>query len=132
MAGLAHRTQTRPPTRPLPRRDGRRVAEQHVGRRSVVSFTGELDLATGPELERPLNGAIERGAREVWADLTPCTFIAAGVHCLLDARRALTLLFRDFVVICEDTGAVRRVLTLTGAGSALELRASRTTAHRAR
>ena len=133
MAGLTHRTPTLPPTGEVVRRDARRVAELHIGRRSVVSFAGELDLATVAELERALTEAIERGSREVWADLTLVTFMdSTGVRCLLDARQALAELCRDLVVICGDTSAVRHMLTLTGAGSALELHASRTAAHRAR
>ena len=118
---------------PPKRRRGapQRVGESHVGRRSVVSFVGELDIASAPDLERALTRAIERGATDVWTDLSSTTFMdSSGVHCLLRTHRMLRELRRRFAVICGD-GPVRRVLTLTRADAVLELHADRTTAHRA-
>jgi anti-sigma B factor antagonist len=108
------------------------VNAQHVGRRCVVSFAGELDLATVPDLERALQQAIAEGAREVWTDLDATTFMdSSGVVCLLQTQFALAELKRHFAVICDPARPARRVLGLTGAAAQLELHPSRTAAHRA-
>jgi anti-sigma B factor antagonist len=103
----------------------------HVGRRCILAFIGELDVTTVGQLQRAVDLAVEQGAAEVWADLAGTTFMdSSGVHCLLDAERALSRLNRRFAVICER-GPVRRILTLTGADALIATYADRAAAHRA-
>ena len=108
-----------------------RVAERAVGRRHVVEFEGELDLASVADLERALARAAEGSPRELWVDLTSTVFMdCAGVHCLLRAQAVSAQHRRRFAVVCGG-GPVRRVLALTGADRQLDLYASRAAAHRA-
>jgi anti-sigma B factor antagonist len=109
-----------------------RLHELRVGRRCVVSFAGELDLATVAPFERAIGSAIDRGDAEIWADLSDTTFLdSAGVHCLLDAERRLSALNRRFAVVCAG-GIVARVLRLTGADGILATFPDRAAAHRSR
>jgi anti-sigma B factor antagonist len=108
-----------------------RVVQRQVGRRHVIGFEGELDIATVPALDRALEAAVADAATEVWIDLTETTFMdAAGVHCLLRARAALAPMNRRLAVICAD-GPARRVLALTGVDESLELFPDRAAAHHA-
>lgn len=54
----------------------------------VVSVPGEIDLATGPELERALLTLPEDGAVSVIVDLTGCSFMdSTGLNLLTRAQR---------------------------------------------
>ncbi len=58
----------------------------------VVEVIGDIDIATVPELEEPVVGAIERGRRPVILDLGGCTFIdSTGIRLVLRARHLLSL-----------------------------------------
>jgi len=113
------------------RRPRARVHELHIGRRHVLSFVGELDIATVPTLDRAITNAIERGAGQVWVDLRQTTFMdSSGVHCLMGAKQRLSQLNRRFAVVCE-AGPVRRILALTGADRAIATYRDRAAAHQA-
>jgi anti-sigma B factor antagonist len=54
----------------------------------VVSVTGEIDLATGPELERALLALPDEGVASVVVDLTGCSFMdSTGLHLLVRTQR---------------------------------------------
>jgi anti-anti-sigma factor len=90
------------------------VAAEHHNGTVVVRPTGELDLATAPELERVLGDLIGRH----WAlvvDLSEVTF--ADCAGLRPIRRALA---QPYLVSLRSSGVrpqVRRVLELTGLSS---------------
>lgn len=106
-----------------------RVDETAVGHRRIITFVGELDVATTPMLDRALERAA--GMTEIWIDLRRASFMdASGVHWLIRARNALAAAHRRFAVIC-GAGPVRRVLTLTAADQWLELYDDRAAANRA-
>jgi anti-anti-sigma factor len=113
------------------RRPRPRVHELHIGRRHVLSFAGELDVATVALLDGAVAAAIERGAAQVWVDLRQTTFMdSSGVHSLIQAERTLSRLNRGFALIC-DGGPVRRVLALTGADRVIPTYSDRASAHNA-
>ncbi len=85
-----------------------------------VRVTGELDLATAPQLEQTLQQADLRAPRVV-LDLRKLTFInASGVHVIVEAsRRARRCGHR--LVLVRGPSAVDRVLELAGASDVLEI-----------
>jgi anti-sigma B factor antagonist len=124
-----------PAAEPLPsaaeRRPQPRVHELHIGRRHVLSFAGELDVATAGMLDDAVAAAVEHGAAQVWVDLRQTTFMdSSGVHCLIQAERTLSGLNRRFALVC-DGGPVRRVLALTGADRVIPTYPDRASAHNA-
>lgn len=82
----------------------------------AISVRGELDLSTAPELEAPLEAALENGEGPILVDLSECEFIdSTGIALIVrawqrldggDGNRSL--------VICSYNDQVRRVLDITG------------------
>jgi anti-anti-sigma factor len=89
---------------------------------TVVSVSGELDLATASQLRAPLLAAVnQRPDSRVAVDLTNCAFIdSQGIATLLEAYRILagegpSEQTERLVVAAESEGVVR-TLELTGIG----------------
>lgn len=58
--------------------------------RATVAATGQLDMATAPELDRAVTQAREEGATEVVVDLAGVDFLdSAGVRVLVHQAREL-------------------------------------------
>ncbi len=82
----------------------------------TISVRGELDLSTAPELEDPLEQALENDEGSVLIDLTQCEFIdSTGIALIV---RAWQRLQGDgdgrALVLCSQNDQVRRVLEITG------------------
>jgi anti-anti-sigma factor len=87
----------------------------------MISVRGELDLSTAPDLERPLEEALESEDRTVLIDLSECEFIdSTGIALIVRAWQRLD----DgesgrSLVICSYNDQVRRVLEITGLGTSI-------------
>lgn len=77
---------------------------------------GELDLSTAPELEAPLEEALENDEGSVLIDLSQCEFIdSTGIALLVRAWQRLESGENGrALVICSHNDQVRRVLEITG------------------
>ncbi len=107
------------------------VNQRDVGRRTVLSVGGEIDIATAPILGAAVDRALTAGAAELWIDLAATRFLdSAGVNVLVQAKRRAHALNRRFVVICPR-GRIRRVLEISGMLAHLTVFEDRETAHRA-
>jgi anti-sigma B factor antagonist len=86
------------------------VDHRRFGDRAVVSVSGELDIATAPQLAAVL--ALAMGARpaELWIDFTPTTFIdSTGLNTVCAAHDRFD---GALTVICPPH--VRRVFEIAG------------------
>ena len=97
----------------------------HVSREgpvATVAVTGELDIATVPQLRAALT-AVEPGFEELVIDLSACTFFASsGISALLDENaRAAREGFR--LVVVKAPPEVHRIFDLTGLEKTLTFRA---------
>jgi anti-sigma B factor antagonist len=107
------------------------VSRLDVGRRTVLSVGGEIDIATAPALTTAIDQALDTGASELWIDLSDTEFMdSAGIHALFEGERLARRLNRSFVIICPH-GPVRRVLEITGLVAHFDVYDSREAAHRA-
>jgi anti-anti-sigma factor len=83
----------------------------------TISVRGELDLSTAPELEGPLEQALDSDDRSsVLIDLSSCEFIdSTGIALIVRAWQRLGS-GEDgrALVICSHNDQVRRVLEITG------------------
>jgi anti-anti-sigma factor len=92
-----------------------RIGELEQGVRTI-SVRGELDLSTAPDLEGPLEEALESGEGSVLIDLSQCEFIdSTGIALIVRAWQRLNSGENGrALVICSQNGQVRRVLEITG------------------
>ncbi|MGN6257019.1 MAG: STAS domain-containing protein [Solirubrobacterales bacterium] len=82
----------------------------------TISVRGELDLSTAPELEGPLNEALESNEGSLLIDLSQCEFIdSTGIALIVRAWQRLDSGENGrALVICSQNDQVRRVLEITG------------------
>jgi anti-sigma B factor antagonist len=107
-----------------------RVIRSVVGRRTVLSVYGEVDLGSAPLIADAVDEAMDSGALELWLDLSPVEFMdSTGVHLLVETKARLRPLNRRLAVICP-AGSVRRLLELAGVAHQLPLYDDRAAAHR--
>jgi anti-anti-sigma factor len=75
---------------------------------TVVFLTGELDMATAPELTGVLGPLVEHGPRVVVLDFSALSFIdSSGIAALVDAQQRLGEQQRRLAVHGAQQGAVR-------------------------
>jgi anti-anti-sigma factor len=82
----------------------------------TISVRGELDLSTAPELEGPLNHALESDEGSMLIDLSQCEFIdSTGIALIVRAWQRLDSGKNGrALVLCSQNAQVRRVLEITG------------------
>jgi len=89
-------------------------------RASVIAVSGELDLASGPVLEKELAQAIQGNGDQVIVDLRGLEFMdSSGLSILVRAHGAAQDAGRRFVLI-RGPKQVQRLLSLTGVAQRLE------------
>lgn len=89
----------------------------------VVVASGELDVASAPDLRRAVVSAVADGARQVVIDLTGVDFIDSfGLGVVIGAVKRVRAHEGRLAVVVAD-GPVRRAFELTGLDRVLELRA---------
>jgi anti-sigma B factor antagonist len=87
----------------------------------IVTWEGELDIATVPGLRTSLSDAAERGARRLVVDLTKVTFIdSMGIGAILNMKKRLGPDSRLAVVLAPNS-YVRVIFDVVGADSVVEV-----------
>jgi anti-anti-sigma factor len=75
---------------------------------AVIFLTGELDLATAPELTGVLGPVLEHGPQEVMLDLSGLSFIdSSGIAALVDSQQRLSTQKRRLSIHGAQQGALR-------------------------
>jgi anti-sigma B factor antagonist len=87
----------------------------------LVRVTGDVDLATSPQLRAALDDAIGAGADAVRLDMGGVTFLdSSGISVLVDAQQRLQDTSSKLVL--HGVGdQIKRVLEISGLGSFFEL-----------
>jgi len=96
---------------------------ESAGERLTFIPRGELDLATAPELEHRVLGAVREGAQAVVLDLRELTFMdSTGVRTIVAAHHVAEQTGHDFRVVrpARDS-VVSRVIEISGIDDALGL-----------
>ena len=93
----------------------------------VIAVRGELDLSTAPDLEGPLNAAVDGdGAASVLIDLSGCEFIdSTGIALIVRGWQTLEGNGGGRLAICSPNAQVRRVLDVSGLDQSIPVHASR-------
>jgi anti-sigma B factor antagonist len=99
------------------------VRHDHHGAMDVLEIAGKLDLASAPDLERAVNGALNGETGEFRLDLRGVTFMdLAGARALLWAQNNVESFGRHFVLIAP-TRPVRHALEIFELDRVLDIRA---------
>lgn len=86
-----------------------------------IELAGELDIATGPELEQALEAQLAQAATDLVLDLRGVTFIdSSGLRVVLVASRSASDEGRRLIVVPGD-GQVLRVIRLAQVEDRLDL-----------
>lgn len=91
------------------------TSTQTRGDQTIVTGTGEIDLATAPQLRQTLTGLIDRGRHRLVLDLFDVTFCdSTGLGVMVDAyKRIQTRYYGGHLrIVCGHP--VLRILELTG------------------
>jgi anti-sigma B factor antagonist len=96
----------------------------------VIAVRGELDLSTAPELEQPLEAAMESAGSGLVIDLAGCEFIdSTGIALIVRAWQQLgndsNGADRNRFALCCVNDQVQRLLDITGLGSAIPTHSTR-------
>jgi len=92
----------------------------------VLAVRGELDLSTAPDLEGPLDTAVNGGGGAVLIDLAECEFIdSTGIALIVRAWQQLSGNGGKGWAICCANDQVQRVLDVSGLDQSLPVHANR-------
>ena len=88
-----------------------------------MEVVGELDVATGPELEEAVSEELDAGRQEVVVDLAGTTFIdSSGLGSLIRAARAVEAARGSMTVHSPHGSEARLVIDLSETGGIVGLR----------
>jgi anti-sigma B factor antagonist len=91
-----------------------RVEVRSEGPASVLTLSGELDLASSPALEQELDRALEAGTNQLIVDLRELEFMdSTGLSVLVKAHQRVEEAGARFGVV-KGSAQVQRLLSLTG------------------
>ena len=96
----------------------------------MIEIRGELDLATAPDLEVPLDEATGAAEGSILLDLSDCEFIdSTGIAMIVRAWQQVDARSSNGgdgrVVLCCHNEQVRRVLEVTGLDQSISIYESR-------
>jgi len=101
------------------------VTEEPLPGGLALTVSGELDMATAPELRECLGAALDAGATRLVVDLSEVTFMdSVGLAAVLHARTRLLAGGRLALVVAPDSYA-QLVLEIAGMPRALAILADR-------
>jgi anti-sigma B factor antagonist len=90
------------------------ISEQSVDGTSVVTVSGEVDVATAPAVRDCLDQVIDRDRGPVVADLSGVTFIdSTGLGVLIGAQQRCAVNGRPLRVVVVEP-RIRKVFEITG------------------
>jgi anti-sigma B factor antagonist len=96
--------------------DGFSVQEREQAGVRVLSVSGELDIATAPELCARLDASRTTRRPRMLVDLTDVDFCdSTGLRALLGAASEVRAHGGRFAIVCAPAGGVARLLDVVGA-----------------
>jgi anti-sigma B factor antagonist len=104
--------------------DGFSVQERDEAGVRVLSVSGELDIASAPELCARLDAGRMRRRPRMLVDLTDVDFCdSTGLRALLGAASEVRAHGGRFAIVCAPSGGVARLLDIVGASEWMAIHA---------
>jgi anti-sigma B factor antagonist len=104
--------------------DGFSVQEREQAGVRVLSVSGELDIATAPELCARLDASRSTRRPRMLVDLTDVDFCdSTGLRALLGAASEVRAHGGRFAIVCAPSGGVARLLDVVGASEWMAIHA---------
>jgi anti-anti-sigma factor len=98
--------------------------EEWLGRVAIVAMSGELDMATAPQLDEAVQAALAKKPAGLIVDLLGLTFLAsAGMQLLIEICDQVTPSIRFAVV--ADGPATSRPMKITGVTDVVDVFSTR-------
>ena len=98
-----------------------RVSVRTEGRATIVAVSGELDLASSPELQEQLDQVWESDPEQLVIDLRQLEFMdSTGLSIIVGAHQRLAEKGRSLSLV-KGSAQVQRLLDLTGVAERLRL-----------
>jgi anti-sigma B factor antagonist len=97
----------------------------YLGRNAhVVTVTGELDVATAPELRDELGRVLAEGATDTVVDILGVSFVdSVALGILVDASKMMKARGGSLTVVCDDR-RIARIIEITGLDRVLRIHAT--------
>jgi anti-anti-sigma factor len=103
------------------------LGEEWLGRVAIVAMSGELDMATAPQLDEAVQAALAKKPAGLIVDLLGLTFLAsAGMQLLIEICDQVTPSIRFAVV--ADGPATSRPMKITGVTDVVDVFSTRAVA----
>ncbi|WP_101948684.1 STAS domain-containing protein [Mycobacterium sp. 3519A] len=100
------------------------LGEEWLGRVAIVAMSGELDMATAPQLDEAVQAALAKKPAGLIVDLLGLTFLAsAGMQLLIEICDQVTPSIRFAVV--ADGPATSRPMKITGVTDVVDVFSTR-------
>jgi anti-sigma B factor antagonist len=104
--------------------DGFSVQERDEAGVRVLAVSGELDIATAPELCARLDASRSTRRPRMLVDLTEVDFCdSTGLRALLGAASEVRAHGGRFAIVCAPSGGVARLLDIVGASEWMAIHA---------
>jgi anti-sigma B factor antagonist len=100
------------------------VRAEDLGAATVLSVTGEVDMATAPEVEESIKVALDRGPEVLVVDLSGVSFLASAGMSVLIGGNQLAGERTDFRLVATGS-ATLRPMELTGIATTFSIHATR-------
>jgi len=100
------------------------VRKEELGGATVLSVTGEVDMATAPELEESIKTALDRGPEALIVDLSGVSFLASAGMSVLIGGNQLAGDRTEFRLVATGS-ATLRPMELTGIATTFSIHATR-------
>ena len=100
------------------------VRTEDLGAATVLSVSGEVDMATAPDLEESIKDALERGSEVLVVDLSGVSFLASAGMSVLIGGNQLAGERTDFRLVATGS-ATLRPMELTGIADTFSIHATR-------
>ncbi len=96
-------------------------AEKSIGDPQCIRLSGEIDIYTAQDFQKPVEALIEEGVETIRLDMTDLTYIdSTAIGILIELKKASQEAGIDLVIV-NPRKNIRKLLELTGVNKILKI-----------